>query len=67
MWNLLIILVFSTKKKCQSELKTIKSKYGDRDYGKSVAVDGAHFKIKGSHIDRRRRRRLLQDRDGGAC
>merc|ERR1712185_169478 len=44
----------STKTKCQSELKTIKSKYGDRDYGKSVAVDGAHFKIKGSHIDRRR-------------
>ncbi len=48
---------------CKDEVKTFKSKYGDKDYGKIVTVDGAHFEIKGSHIDRRRR--LFQVGNGG--
>jgi hypothetical protein len=54
----------STKTNCQSEVMTFKSKYGDKDYGKIVTLDGAWYEIKGSHIDRRRR--LFQNGLGAA-
>ena len=47
---------------CKSKLKTIKSKYSDKDIGKMVTLFGARYKIKGSHIDQRRR--LLQTTGG---
>jgi hypothetical protein len=40
---------------CENEVKTFKSKYGDKNYGKIVTLDGARYEIKGSHIGRRRR------------